>query len=61
MNENRPLVSERSPTYQRSQRGAIDPIEESEAQTVGTLGHLVELQRDMIAAVLAVRNRVSDG
>ena len=61
MNENRPLVSERSPTYQRAQRGTIDPIEESEAQTVGTLGHLVELQRDMIAAVLAVRNRMSDG
>lgn len=60
MTENRPLVSERSPTYQRAQRGAFDPIEETEGQTVGTLGHLVELERDMIAALLAVRNRLAD-
>lgn len=60
MTENRPLISERSPSYQRAQRGAIDPIEDSEAQTVGTLSHLVELERDMIAALLAVRNRVAD-
>ena len=61
MTHHRPLISERSPTYQRAQLGAIDPIEDSEAQTVGTLSHLVELERDMIAALLAVRNRVSDG
>lgn len=60
MTENRPLISERSPSNQRSQRGAIDPVEETEAQTVGTLSHLVELERDMIAALLAVRNRLSD-
>ncbi len=60
MNQHRPLISERSPTYQRAQRGAFDPIEETEAQTVGTLGHLVELERDMIAAILAVRNRLAD-
>jgi len=56
MTENRPLISERSPTYQRAQKGAFDPIEETEAQTIGTLSHLVELERDMIAALLAVRN-----
>lgn len=60
MNDDRPLISERSPTYQRAQRGAFDPIEDSEAQTVGTLSHLVELERDMIAALLAVRNRMGD-
>jgi hypothetical protein len=60
MTENRPLISERSPTYQRAQEGAFDPIEASEAQTVGSLGHLVELERDMIAALLAVRGRLND-
>ena len=61
MTDNRPLISERSPTYQRAQRGAIDPIEETGAQTVGTLGHLLELERDMIASLLAVRSRLGDG
>lgn len=60
MADDRPLISDRSPTYQRAQRGAIDPNQESEAQTVGTLSHLVELERDMIAALLAVRNRLAD-
>jgi hypothetical protein len=60
MPDDRPLISERSPTYQRAQAGAFDPIEETEAQTVGTLSHLVELERDMIAALLAVRNRLGD-
>jgi hypothetical protein len=60
MTENRPLISERSPSYQRAQKGAFDPNEETEAQTIGTLSHLVELERDMIAALLAVRNRLSD-
>ena len=60
MTDYRPLISERSPTYQRAQRGAFDPIEDSEAQTVGTLSHLVELERDMIAVLLAVRNRLSE-
>jgi hypothetical protein len=61
MNDNRPLISERSPSYQRSQSGAIDPIEETGAQTVGTLSHLLELERDMIASLLAVRGRLGDG
>jgi hypothetical protein len=60
MPDQRPFISDRSPTYQRAQRGTIDPIEEAEAQTVGTLSHLVELERDMIAALLAVRNRMAD-
>lgn len=60
MTDDRPLISERSPTYQRAQRGTIDPIEDSEAQTVGTLSHLVELERDMIAVLLAVRNRMAE-
>lgn len=61
MTEHRPLISERSPSYQRSQRGAIDPIEETGAQTVGTLSHMLELERDMIASLLAVRSRLGDG
>lgn len=61
MTEHRPLISERSPSYQRSQRGAIDPIEETGAQTVGSLSHLLELERDMIASLLAVRSRLGDG
>jgi hypothetical protein len=60
MPDQRPFISDRSPSYQRAQRGAIDPIEETGAQTVGTLSHLVELERDMIAALLAVRNRMAD-
>jgi hypothetical protein len=61
MNENRPLISERSPSYQRSQRGAIDPVEETGAQTVGTLSHLVQIERDMIASLLAVKSRLGEG
>src|SRR5688500_2478718 len=61
MTEHRPPISERSPSYQRSQRGAIDPIEEAGAQTVGTLSHMLELERDMIASLLAVRSRLGDG
>jgi hypothetical protein len=60
MEDNRPLISERSPTYQRAQRGWSDPVAGNEAQTVGTLSHLIELERDMIAALLAVRNRLAN-
>lgn len=60
MSDDRPLISERSPTYERARRGWSDPTAGNEAQTVGTLSHLVELERDMIAALLAVRNRLAD-
>jgi hypothetical protein len=56
-----PLISDRSPTYVRAQRTWPDGFDETEGQTIGTLSRLVELERDMIAALLAVRHRLADG
>ena len=56
----RPFISERSPTYGRIRnKDWSDPRADAEAQTTGTFIRLVELERDMIAALLAVRNRLA--
>ena len=56
----RPFVSSRSPTMARARDQWLDPADQEEAQAIGTLGRLVELERDMIAALLAVRNRLTE-
>ncbi|HLU67521.1 MAG TPA: ferritin-like domain-containing protein [Kofleriaceae bacterium] len=57
--DSRPFISERSPTYRRAQSlDWSDPRLGADAQTTGTFIRLVELERDMIAALLAVRNRL---
>ena len=58
--DERPLISERSPTYGRMQHiDWSDPRLGADAQTTGTFMRLVELERDMIAALLAVRHRLA--
>jgi hypothetical protein len=58
MPQDRPLISDRSPTLETATRRWHDPDDTGDAQTVGTLGRLIELERDMIAALLAARNRL---
>ena len=58
MPQDRPLISDRTPTLENSRERWRTPLDVDDAQTVGTLGRLVELERDMIAALLAARNRL---
>jgi hypothetical protein len=58
MPQDRPLISDRTPTLKNAHDRWQEPQDVDDAQTVGSLGRLVELERDMIAALLAARNRV---
>lgn len=58
MPHDRPLISDRTPSLENANRRWREPADTDDAQTVGTLGRLVELERDMIAALLAARNRL---
>lgn len=53
-----PLISDRSPTYGRAVQDWGDELASADGQTVGTFSRLIELERDLIAALLAARNRL---
>jgi hypothetical protein len=53
-------VSDRSPSYVRAQRIWPHGIDETVGQTIGTFSRLIELERDMIAALLAVRHQLGE-
>ena len=58
MSPHRPLISERTPTLENSHTRWREPQDADDGQTVGSLSRLLELERDMIAALLAARNRL---
>jgi hypothetical protein len=60
--EDSPFISDRSPTYRRAKEAwnDPDPAAGADGQTVGDFNRLIELERDMIAALLAVRNRLGE-